>query len=413
MSPRATVAAPRSSSTSAATVASSSASGTARWIIPHAAGVGAVDRAAEQQQLLGPGHADQAGQQPGGAAVGGEAPRREGLPERGCLGGDGEVGRPARSGSRARRPSPAPRTPPAAGPPCSSAISRWAWRAVRRWRLPGAGLRRPPALLATQSAPEQKSSPALREQRRPGACRRWRPPRAPRPAPRTATGSSAPLRAGRSMVSVQHAVGGLDADPLGGRSRVAHRRRGDERRPEVERRGRRRCRSRAPGIHARLSRWFGSMSQVKPIPPSTWTAVDAFSMAASAGEQLGAGGGPDGVVAGRVVEHRGGRVGRALGQRGAHVHVGQQVLDGLERADGGAELLALERVGPGDLEGREATPARVAAVSTVPRRRSRAASSAPPTTSPRAMPPTRPTVASGSSGVERLGRREGRRPGGR
>src|SRR3546814_603549 len=38
--------------------------------------------------------------------------------------------------------------------------------------------------------------------------------------------------------------------------------------------------------HARLSRWLGSMSQVKPMPPSTWIAVVAFSIAASAARSL-------------------------------------------------------------------------------------------------------------------------------
>src|SRR5262245_12798827 len=41
----------------------------------------------------------------------------------------------------------------------------------------------------------------------------------------------------------------------------------------------------------------------------------------------------------RVIEHGGCSVGRAAGKGGAYIHVGEQVLDGLERADGNAELL--------------------------------------------------------------------------
>ena len=50
-----------------------SAAGTARWIIPHAAASAPLTGPAEQQQLLGPGDADEPGHQPGGAAVGREA----------------------------------------------------------------------------------------------------------------------------------------------------------------------------------------------------------------------------------------------------------------------------------------------------------------------------------------------------
>src|SRR3546814_18785429 len=38
--------------------------------------------------------------------------------------------------------------------------------------------------------------------------------------------------------------------------------------------------------HARLRRWLGSMFQVQPMPPRTWLAVVAFSIAASAARRL-------------------------------------------------------------------------------------------------------------------------------
>ena len=55
-------------------------------------GGGARQLAAEQQQLLRPGDADQPGQQPRRAAVGAEAAPEERLPEATRVGGDGEVG---------------------------------------------------------------------------------------------------------------------------------------------------------------------------------------------------------------------------------------------------------------------------------------------------------------------------------
>ena len=69
-----------------------------------------------------------------------------------------------------------------------------------------------------------------------------------------------------------------------------------------------------------------------------------------AGEQLRGGAGADRVADLRVVEHGGRRVGGAAGEGGPDVHVGEQVLDGLERADRDAELLALERVAARRLE---------------------------------------------------------------
>ena len=51
-----------------------------------------------------------------------------------------------------------------------------------------------------------------------------------------------------------------------------------------------------------------------------------------------------------VVDDRRGRVRRAAGELDAHVHVGEQVLDGLERTDRHAELVALERVRRRDIE---------------------------------------------------------------
>ena len=92
------------------------------------------------------------------------------------------------------------------------------------------------------------------------------------------------------------------------------------------------------------------MSHVKPMPPSTCTAARALSIGRLAGEELGGARRPRRRRRPRVVEDRGRRVGRAAGQADADEHVGQQVLERLERADGHAELLALEGVVAGDVE---------------------------------------------------------------
>ena len=157
-----------SSATSSSTAASSSSSGTARWIIPQSAASRAADRPAEQQHLLGPGHADEPGQQPGGAAVGGEPPLGERHPEAAVVGGDGEVGGERDLAAEARPPSPRTAHTTGSWISMSSAMRRWAWSGVRRWMLPVRGLRRRRRRWpATQSAPAQKSSPALREEHGP------------------------------------------------------------------------------------------------------------------------------------------------------------------------------------------------------------------------------------------------------
>ena len=67
--------------------------------------LGPGHRPAEQQQLLGPGHADQPGHQPGGPAVGCEASPHERQPEAAVLGGDGEVGGQRHLTAESRRPA--------------------------------------------------------------------------------------------------------------------------------------------------------------------------------------------------------------------------------------------------------------------------------------------------------------------
>ena len=86
------------------------------------------------------------------------------------------------------------------------------------------------------------------------------------------------------------------------------------------------------------------------MPPCTWIAARAFSSGGLAGEQLRGGAGADRVADLRVVEHGGRGVGGAAGEGGPDVHVGEQVLNGLERSDRDAELLALERVAARRLE---------------------------------------------------------------
>ena len=66
---------------------------TARWTRPHSAACVPADLAAEQEHLLGPGHADEPRDQPRRARVGREADRRERGAEPGVVGDDREVGR--------------------------------------------------------------------------------------------------------------------------------------------------------------------------------------------------------------------------------------------------------------------------------------------------------------------------------
>ena len=88
------------------------------------------------------------------------------------------------------------------------------------------------------------------------------------------------------------------------------------------------------------------------MPPCTWMLVLAFSVAASSASILA-----DATARGRVadlgvVERDGGGVHRDRSDLRPHVHVGAHVLDGLERADGPAELLALLGVLHRQLAGR-------------------------------------------------------------
>ena len=84
-----------------------------------------------------------------------------------------------------------------------------------------------------------------------------------------------------------------------------------------------------------------------------------------------------------VVEDGRGRVRRAARQLDAHVHVGEQVLDGLERTDRHTELMALERVRRRDVERalRHADELRRGEDRCRPRRKRRA-SSGPPSAAP-------------------------------
>ena len=107
------------------------------------------------------------------------------------------------------------------------------------------------------------------------------------------------------------------------------------------------------------------------MPPCTWIAARAFSTpprprAASRRRWRATGSPMPGIV-----EHGGRRVGGAAGEGGPDVHVGEQVLHGLERSDRDAELLALERVAARRLErGVGRRRAAWPRVRTVPTRRS-------------------------------------------
>ena len=84
-SPRPTVALFASVVDELIAAASSSATGTARWIICHSRGLGAVDDATEEDHLAGVHVADATRQQPRGAAVGGEPAIDERRPEPGVV----------------------------------------------------------------------------------------------------------------------------------------------------------------------------------------------------------------------------------------------------------------------------------------------------------------------------------------
>ncbi len=67
-------------------------------------GVGAADRSSQQEELFRPGDPDQPWEQPGGPAVGGEAPLDEGQPEPAVLGRHCEVGSQGDLAAQPRRP---------------------------------------------------------------------------------------------------------------------------------------------------------------------------------------------------------------------------------------------------------------------------------------------------------------------
>ncbi len=86
------------------------------------------------------------------------------------------------------------------------------------------------------------------------------------------------------------------------------------------------------------------------MPPRTCTAVRPLAMPASPASSFAVLAAVVDVAGAVVVEDRRRRVRRAARQLDAHVHVGEQVLDGLERADRHTELVALERVRRRDVE---------------------------------------------------------------
>ena len=130
----------------------------ARWIIPQSAASAPADLAAEQQQLLRPGHADQPRQQPGRAAVGREAALDERLPE---LAVSAATVKSAASASWQPSPAAQPRTAHTTGSWIVDEDARSGGgpaAAVRRWMLPvrGLGVRRS-ALVATTVGARRRS----------------------------------------------------------------------------------------------------------------------------------------------------------------------------------------------------------------------------------------------------------------
>ena len=182
VSPIATVGAAASWPTSAVAVASSSASGTARWMSPQSA--------ASAPESLRPSSS---------SSLARATPTRRGSSQVAPLSAlkprsrNGSQKRPysvaivKSAASASWKPSPAaqPRTAQTTGQLELGEQLDQAVRLQRRAALEAAGPRSrrvpaPGALVATQSAPEQKSVPVLPMHDRRAASRRWRPPRAPR-----------------------------------------------------------------------------------------------------------------------------------------------------------------------------------------------------------------------------------------
>ena len=92
----------------------------------------------------------------------------------------------------------------------STSMRRWACRAVRRWRLPTRGRGPSPRLLATTSAPAQKSGPLDEQRHRPHRVVDGGASRAAIIS-RTAAGVSEFLADGPVEHDVQDVVGRLDA----------------------------------------------------------------------------------------------------------------------------------------------------------------------------------------------------------
>ena len=117
---------------------STSAAGTARWMMPHAAASSPESSRPRSSSSLARADADEPGEQPRPAAVGREAARRERLPEA------GRRSRRCRSRTRARGGSPSPAAQPrtahddGACVASINGISRCACAGSRRWMLPDA-----------------------------------------------------------------------------------------------------------------------------------------------------------------------------------------------------------------------------------------------------------------------------------
>ena len=110
-----------------------------------------------------------------------------------------------------------------------------------------------------------------------------------------------------------------------------------------------RCRTRSTRSWPASGSRCAGCSQVKPIPPCSWT----HSCAACTRRRRcrPPWPGPPRPAVGVAVGQAGGRVpGRGPGLGHAHPHVGQPVLEGLERADRAGELVPFLDVGDGHLQ---------------------------------------------------------------
>ena len=129
---------PPAAAASASAVASTSAAGTARWTSPQSTASAPVSRRPSSSSSRARGQADPPGQQPGAAAVGGEAPLANGSQSVASSAATVKSAA-ARGGGRCRRPSPGRGTRPAPARCSTSGIRRWASDGTRRWIVPTRG----------------------------------------------------------------------------------------------------------------------------------------------------------------------------------------------------------------------------------------------------------------------------------